>query len=285
VPRGPPATRWQFRQDILVANGRDWAARSGRPQFPSLVIIPSETGQISPHLKGASRLGSTPNLLFRPRCPYFPRPVVSAPDPLYAGVHPTGAPPGHIYRQSEGSPLRGALRGRMVSPSSHRVAFPQQPAPSPSPLLGPDTRKGDLLACPSACFAASPPWIAWRFALAPHHTSSHPVPSRPLPSLPTSHPPHLPNPRTALPDRLSRPPPWGRRNPNLRHSTGATYLRAASKAALALAQSPGDCPRRWPFPPLRSNDRSPMASLRNSRSTPTIPHFTPKWRNLFPLSV
>jgi hypothetical protein len=113
----------------------------GRPQFPSLGSIPSETGQILPHLRRGPHSGSTPNSHFCRWCPHFPRPRHHLPQPCSRRVHQAGALPAHSYRHPRGPATRGVVRGCMPSPSSHRVAFPQQPEACSSPLSGPDPPK------------------------------------------------------------------------------------------------------------------------------------------------
>jgi hypothetical protein len=105
----------------------------GRLQFLSLGILPSENGQIPSHLERGPHLGPTPNSHFRGCCPLFPRARRQLPNPVYAGVHHTGAPSGHIYRHPRpGSPPLGVwpevvVRGVYAFPIRAPGRVPRHP--------------------------------------------------------------------------------------------------------------------------------------------------------------
>jgi hypothetical protein len=145
--------------------------------------------------------------------PISPGPVARSPNPVYAGVHHTGALPEHIYRHPREPATRAVVRGcgqgvrsggagrvcgeGVCLPHPHtgsRSPNSRRPVPAPSWRPTPGKEVG-LLACPSSCFKARPPWTAWHCARAPHPT---PIPS------------HLRGTcRTPIPPSpwVSRPPP------------------------------------------------------------------------------
>jgi hypothetical protein len=204
----------------------------GIAQFPSVPCVPSETGQIWPYSKGVPHSGSAPNFHIPGWSPPIPGPVDShatlfTPECALRRRYPSipiGTP--------EGSPL-GVRPGSAGVPHPHTAPGAGPPSPnglepgpgwSSDPVWGPDPRKGGRSSCgPSACFKASPPWIAWHHALAPQ---PHPIPSHPTPSHPIPHHRHrhLPNTRSALPIGFHGHPLRADGTPILRHSPRARHF-------------------------------------------------------------
>jgi hypothetical protein len=180
--------------------------------------------------------------------------------------------------------VRACGHGVMRSPSSHRGAFPQQPVARSRPPMAPDPRKGDRSSRMPQCMLRSKSSLN-RLALCMGTTTSHPTPSippHPTPSHPTS---------PAPAEHPYRPPRGvhgllpGQMEPTISGTLWGQHIPGGKQGSLGIPLIPRRFRRRWPVPPLRSNDHGLISSLRNSPAPLPCPHCPPKWRNLFPLNI
>jgi hypothetical protein len=187
----PQATWWQFRQETLMATGRDWrlAARSGQISIPLTRNTLQSNRQILSRLERGPHLGSTQNSHFRCWCPLFPRSRRQLPQPCLRRGAPYGALPGRIYRHARpespslGVWPGGVVMGYMPSPSSRRVASPKHLEARSCPLMAPDFRKGGWSARVPQCMLRSQSSLdrsALCMGTTSHHIRPHPTPPHPI---------------------------------------------------------------------------------------------------------
>jgi hypothetical protein len=156
-------------------------------------------------------------------------------------MHPTGAPPGHMYRHPGGLATRGVVGRRMVSPSSHRVHAPNSRRPVPAPPAA-NPRRGSRSSGLPQCVLRGKSSLT-HCIMHWHHILPHPIPSR-LAS------PHLTGPSLAPAEPLYRPPrrfrsllPGADGTPISVIPWRPTYPRAVSKGAPTLPNPWRLCPK------------------------------------------